>query len=88
MGSITMASMDIDILLRRSGIRLDDSQHENLKKDLEGIIALLEQIPELDEKICYTNFMKLAPDVMENHATREDILKNAKSVKNDMFKIG
>lgn len=80
--------MKLDVLLRRSGIKISDEEAKALAADLDSIIALLEQIPEpKTHKDHYTHFAHLAEDKAQSTDT-EAILKNAKSVQNNMFKIG
>ncbi len=84
--------MDINVLLRRSGLKANLAEVEVLEKDLENILAMIEQLPEPDaseeKSINIHHHAHLSKDELFNEATIYDILKNAKSVNNDMFKIG
>jgi len=81
--------MDINVLLRRAGLKASEQEIAVLEKDLENILQAIEQIPmPTVEEEKQVHGMHLAADEYQNDATKEEILKNAKSVEDDMFKVG
>lgn len=94
--------MDINNLLRRSGLSANEEEIAILAKDLEKILAIIETIPDSNKHEQYLNYMALRPDISLTHdmaeqksnnlsendfATKENILSNAKCLQDDMFKI-
>ena len=88
--------MDIRVLLKRSGMSAElESVEEfaNLSKDLDNIVNMIAQLPELTEADksdhnLYTKFMELAEDEYDKDATKEGIFANARLIEKDMFKVG
>jgi len=80
--------MDINVLLRRAGLKASEEEIAVLKKDFENIIQMLEQLPEPELKSEQTKHaMHLAKDEPFNDATKEAVLENAKDVEDGMYKI-
>jgi Asp-tRNA(Asn)/Glu-tRNA(Gln) amidotransferase C subunit len=81
--------MDINVLLRRSALKSSGKELLQLEKDLADILQILEQIPQPQDDVVNESvyYAPLQADEPFNDASRSDILKNAKCVENDMFKI-
>lgn len=86
--------MDIDRLLRVSGMdpKLEDKQKlQSLSQDLENIVDLIAQLPDVDESQTlnlHERFMSLAGDEFGKIATTEEVLSNTEFKANNSFKIG
>jgi aspartyl-tRNA(Asn)/glutamyl-tRNA(Gln) amidotransferase subunit C len=86
-------SLDIDRLAELAHIKLDPKAKEKLSKDLEGILAYVEQLKEVDTK----NIAEMShvfdaknvyrPDVIVTADVRDKILKHAPEVEGKFLRV-
>jgi hypothetical protein len=79
---------DLEVLLKRSAIKIDEKDKKGIENDLISLIALLNELPEpINNDISYSRFLNFACENDQKEASRDDILLNAKNKKDFMFKV-
>lgn len=83
----------LEELAHLARLEFSDSEKENIREDLEKIIAFCDQLKELDttgiEPLIYLSDEKniLRDDIVKEGLNREMALKNAPSSDSDYFKV-
>ncbi len=80
-----MIEMNIDIkhIAKLSRLRIEDDKIEKFEKDMQSIVNMVEQLPDIDDTLTLdpANAMKLREDVeVTGKFTRDELLKNAPQV--------
>ncbi len=75
-----------------SRLTFNDEQLKSVTAEMSAIIELMDKVCDFNNNTdAYTpeqkNFNSLRPDESENSFNREDVVKNAKSVKNGCFVV-
>ena len=80
-------------LARLSKLEFDENEQERIKKDLQGIVDLVEQLKEVDvegvEPLIYMSDERnvLRKDFVKDTVTREEALQNAPLRDSDYYKV-
>ena len=74
--------MEIDIkrIAKLARLSIPDEKVEKFQKEMEGIIEMVENLPDLDTKgtlVDPSNTMQLREDVVKPSYSRDEMLKNA-----------
>jgi aspartyl-tRNA(Asn)/glutamyl-tRNA(Gln) amidotransferase subunit C len=83
----------VEKLAHLARLRFEDTEKEEIKKDLQKMIAFVEKLNELDlEKVEPLLFLSkeynvLREDVVSGSVSREEALKNAPHHDNQFFKV-
>jgi aspartyl-tRNA(Asn)/glutamyl-tRNA(Gln) amidotransferase subunit C len=83
----------IENLAHLARLRFDDTEKESVKKDLQNMIAFVEQLKEIDttgvEPLLHMSdtVNVLREDVLQGSVSREEALKNAPLKDNEFFKV-
>ena len=77
--------MQIDVahIAKLARLRLEQDQIETFSKQMNDILAMVEQLPELsgqDSGLDASHPMELRPDVIKPSMKRDELLKNAPQV--------
>ena len=75
--------IDVKRLAKLSRLEISDSQISGFEKDMEGIIQMVENLPEISDTgslIDPQTPMKMREDISENKYRRDDLLKNAPQI--------
>ena len=75
--------IDVKRLAKLSRLEISESQIAGFEKDMEGIIQMVENLPEISDTgslIDPETPMKMREDVSENKYRRDDLLKNAPQI--------
>lgn len=80
-----MIEMNIDIkhIAKLSRLRIEDDKIEKFEKDMQSIVNMVEQLPDIDDTLTLdpANAMKLREDVeVTGKFTRDELLMNAPQV--------
>lgn len=76
-------NIDIKHITKLSRLRIEDDKIEKFEKDMQSIVNMVEQLPDIDDTLTLdvNNAMKLREDVeVTDKYTREQLLKNAPQV--------
>ncbi len=76
-------NIDIKHIAKLSRLRIEDDKIEKFEKDMQSIVNMVEQLPDIDDTLTLdvNNAMKLREDVeVTDKYTREQLLKNAPQV--------
>lgn len=76
-------NIDIKHIAKLSRLRIEDSELEKFEKEMQNIVDMVEQLPDIDDEIILdaSNPMRLREDVAVNDKfTRNELLKNAPNV--------
>ena len=76
-------NIDIKHIAKLSRLRIEDDKIEKFEKDMQSIVNMVEQMPDIDDTLTLdvNNAMKLREDVeVTDKYTREQLLKNAPQV--------
>lgn len=83
----------VEHLARLSKLEFDENEQERIKKDLQGIVDLVEQLKEVDvegvEPLIYMSDERnvLRKDFVKDTVTREEALQNAPLRDSDYYKV-
>ena len=83
----------VDHLARLSKLEFEESETERIKKDLQGIVDLVEQLEEVDvtgvEPLIYMSDERnvLRKDFVQGEISREEALQNAPQRDSDYYKV-
>lgn len=83
----------VEHLARLSKLEFDANEQERIKKDLQGIVDLVEQLEEVDvtgvEPLIYMSDERnvLRKDFVKDTVTREEALQNAPLRDSDYYKV-
>jgi aspartyl-tRNA(Asn)/glutamyl-tRNA(Gln) amidotransferase subunit C len=83
----------VDRLAELSKLEFSESEKEKLKKDLQGILALVEKLQEINvdgvEPLIYMTDEKnvLRKDIIKDMVSKEEALLNAPQKDSDYFKV-
>jgi aspartyl-tRNA(Asn)/glutamyl-tRNA(Gln) amidotransferase subunit C len=83
----------VDRLSELSKLEFDDKDKERLKKDLQGIFDLMEELKEVNvegiEPLIYVSEEKnvLRKDVVKDTVSKDEALQNAPQRDSDYFKV-
>lgn len=76
-------NIDIKHIAKLSRLRIEDDKIEKFEKDMQSIVDMVEQLPDIDDTLTLdvNNAMKLREDVeVTDKYTREQLMKNAPQV--------
>lgn len=76
-------NIDIKHISKLARMRIDDDSLEKFEKDMEAIVGMVDNLPDIDEELTLDkdNPMILREDVAEtNKFSREELMKNAPAV--------
>ncbi|MBP0964832.1 MAG: Asp-tRNA(Asn)/Glu-tRNA(Gln) amidotransferase subunit GatC [Oscillospiraceae bacterium] len=76
-------NIDIKHIAKLSRLRIEDDKIEKFEKDMQSIVNMVEQLPDIDDTLTLdvNNAMKLREDVeVTDKYTREQLMKNAPQV--------
>ncbi|MCI7349843.1 MAG: Asp-tRNA(Asn)/Glu-tRNA(Gln) amidotransferase subunit GatC [Ruminococcus sp.] len=76
-------NIDIKHIAKLSRLRIEDDKIEKFEKDMQSIVNMVEQLPDIDDTLTLdvNNPMKLREDVeVTDKYTREQLMKNAPQV--------
>lgn len=76
-------NIDIKHIAKLSRLRIEDDKIEKFEKDMQSIVNMVEQMPDIDDTLTLdvNNAMKLREDVeVTDKYTREQLMKNAPQV--------
>lgn len=76
-------NIDIKHIAKLSRLRIVDDKIEKFEKDMQSIVNMVEQMPDIDDTLTLdvNNPMKLREDVeVTDKYTREQLMKNAPQV--------
>ena len=76
-------NIDIKHIAKLSRLRIEDDKIEKFEKDMQSIVNMVEQLPNIDDTLTLdvNNAMKLREDVeVTDKYTREQLMKNAPQV--------
>ncbi len=76
-------NIDIKHIAKLSRLRIEDDKLEKFEKDMQSIVNMVEQLPDIDDTLTLdvNNAMKLREDVeVTDKYTREQLMKNAPQV--------
>ena len=76
-------NIDIKHIAKLSRLRIEDDKIEKFEKDMQSIVNMVEQLPDIDDTLTLdvNNAMKLREDVEgTDKYTREQLMKNAPQV--------
>ncbi|MGI5959461.1 MAG: Asp-tRNA(Asn)/Glu-tRNA(Gln) amidotransferase subunit GatC [Massiliimalia sp.] len=76
--------VDIRHIAKLSRLQVRDNEADKFEKEMEKIVAMVEQLPELDDTgalIDANHPMQLREDKVENHFKRDELLQNAPQVR-------
>ncbi len=76
-------NIDIKHIAKLSRLRIEDDKIEKFEKDMQSIVNMVEQMPDIDDTLTLdvNNPMKLREDVeVTDKYTREQLMKNAPQV--------
>lgn len=77
-------TIDIQHVAKLAKLRLDDNQAQRFAKDMEDIVSMVQQLPDLPDTgalIDPAHPMIFRKDVVEHHYDRKELLENAPQVK-------
>lgn len=74
--------IDITHIAKLARLKIDDSQVDKFQRQMQEIVNMVEQLPDIDGKIFVdpNNAMELRPDVIEPSLKRDALLANAPEV--------
>lgn len=76
-------NIDIKHIAKLSRLRIEDDKLEKFEKDMQSIVNMVEQLPDIDDTLTLdvNNAMKLREDIeVTDKYTREQLMKNAPQV--------
>lgn len=76
-------NIDIKHIAKLSRLRIEDDKIEKFEKDMQSIVNMVEQLPDIDDTLTLdiNNAMKLREDVeVTDKYTRDQLMKNAPQV--------
>ena len=79
--------MNINLLLKISGLKSQGDQLNNLESGMQDIIQLLENLPDSVGEHPETRFIELHKDEPNQLSNKKDLLNSFVSVEKDMIKI-
>lgn len=77
-------SIDIKHIAKLSRLRIEDDKLEKFEKDMESIVGMVENLPDIDDELSLDkeNAMELREDIaVPNKFTRDELIANAPEVK-------
>lgn len=77
-------NIDIKHIAKLARLKIDDDKLEKFESDMQNIVEMVDKLPDINEELTLdeSNAMTLREDkAVTNKYTREELMKNAPSVK-------